>query len=1145
MLAAIIAWLVLAVMICAIGTRMLCALYIVCSIGLYILYKLLVVNVDIIGGNQESATHMRNMLNRMFAHIRKNMIDWLPTTGKLHALVKRNAETLTRTTTHNEYLESIVFSKSGIRNTIGEIMPHPTIDMATVCKWLLAYIQSSMPVPATTEHAEYNQHELFGGPAILRKNLSMAKCKSKHPIFGYGLFDMSPPEKIADNHIWDTYLDIRRPICVLCVGDTPRQNILDYKDDFSTFPLQTYSYVSRRVCGVMIDMYTRNLICDAIEPGNLVQLTASPVNNDTAALYKYLPMTDIPASTGEWPQMGMRATIADRQYRQLYTQRLRASYWSGYFDYVIKLYSQKSSKADAPPVYGYIIDLAIGSKNDLTEINSTIDMVLSYIYVYTDTPAVDDIDARINSIDSWLKMCGDNLDAIVCHDHNYTSDEKQAKIIGHSSTPENFDTVVQSMHKRATLVVQRYRSMPKYMIDVLCGEYKFLSEADVGNITRVVEKLLRGHTSVTSNIVPFTVVEGTNRVETKETYVWIIGNIRWMYIGNIYPQVSALVCKYIERKYNYVGNMDEIYNVVDTLLPKSIYTTPTADIWERIGKYCKSFANRENEPGVDNIENIQREHTLDLVQDDTDKEQLRLAEEAEQKRLAEEGRLAEEEVVRQRRAAALRILVEKQAANQKLAEQTRLAEERLAEQRQREEHAEQKRLAEERLGEQQAEEGRRLAEKQAEEGRLKEEQRRAEKQRLKEEQRRAEKQLKEEQRRAFEQAEAEQRRLEEQAEEGRRQAEQQAKKQRQLEEQQAEQRLKEEQRQAEQQAKKQRQLEEQQAEQRLVEKQRLKEGRRQAEQQQLKEEQRRLEEQAEKQRLKEEQQAKKQRQLEEQQLKEEQMQLEEQAAEAKEQRHRARQEQRRIVDQRRIEEAAQLAKKQRRPGTEQERRRRVEESERQAREQFVLQAKEADRERQRQAKEVAENRLRHIMEGDRVRRQEKEAAEQRRRAEDEQRRRALEEQRHARVVADAAADDERRRQAERVAHKNTIYRPRENVRVTEPLTYNPPKNSRQALEYARNIVNNKADPRRRDFDAVIRADQEYDKKIAGPRTAFRSNRSVYEQPPDDGRNLYLDRYEQRAFSPKLSRNVYDDDDDDAAERRHADLIAYASKVIKR
>ena len=1122
MLAAIIAWLVLAVMICAIGTRMLCALYIVCSVGLYILYKLLVANVDIVGGNQESATHMRNMLNSMFAHIQKNMIDWLPTTGKLHALVKRNAETLTRITTHNEYLESIVFSKSGIRNTIGEIIPHPTIDMATVCKWLLAYIQSSMPVPATTEHAEYNQHELFGGPVILRKNLNIAKCKSKHPIFGYGLFDMSPPEQIADNHIWDTYLDIQRPICILCVGDTPRQNILDCKDDFSIFPLQTYSYVSRRVCGVMIDMYTRNLMCDMAEPGNLVQLTASPVNNDTAALYKYLPMTDIPASTGEWPRMGMRATIADRQYRQLYTQRLRASYWSGYFDYVIKLYSQKSSDADAPPVYEYIIDLAIGSKNDLTEINSTIDMILSYIYVYTDTPAVDDIDARINSIDSWLKMCGDNLDAIVCHDHNYTSDEKQAKIIGHSTTPENFDTVVQSMHKRAALVVRRYRSMPKYMIDVLCGEYKFLSEADVGNITRVVEKLLRGHTSVTSNIVPFTVVEGTNRVETKETYVWIIGNIRWMYIGNIYPQVSALVCKYIERKYNYVGNMDEIYNVVDTLLPKNIYTTPTADIWERIGKYCKSFANRENEPVVDTIENIQREHTLDLVRDDTDKEQLRLAEEAEQKRLAEEGRLAEEEVVRQRHAAALRILVEKQTANQKLAEQKRLVEEQRRKEEQQakkqqrlkeDQQAEQTRLVEEqrlkeeqrRAFEQAEAEQQRLVEEQAKKQRLKEEQqaeqRRAEKQRLKEEQRRDEKQrLKEEQRRALEQAGAEQQWL----------VEEQAKKQR----------LKEEQ-----QATKQ-QLEEQQAEQRRVEKQRLKEEQRWVE----------------KQRLKEEQQAKKQQQLEEQRR------LEEQAAEAKEQRHRARQEQRRIADQRRIEEAAQLAKKQRRPGTEQERRRRVEESERQAREQFVLQAKEADRERQRQAKEVAENRLRHIMESERALRREKEAAEQRRRAEDEQRRRALEERRHARMIADVAADDDRRRQAERVSHKNTIYRPRENVRVTEPLTYNPHKNSRQALEYARNIVNNKEDPRRRDFDAVMRADQEYDKKIAVPRTEFRSNRPVYEQPPDDGRNLYLDRYEQRAFSPKVSRNVYDDDDDDdndVPDRRHADLIAYASKVIKR
>ena len=784
MLTIIVAWVVLAVMICLVGTRTLCILYVAGSVGMYVAYKMLNIahvnidadtDVDITGGGgQLPVKKLSAFMNNMHSNIKERMVDWLSdrlgSIPNIDRILKKCSQTIIRQVNEPaDYYCRIEYSQTEIQKCTNYKIDRDiitTIPINMICKWLYNYIDVCAPIRKDYFSRKYTRTGLFGGAAdMVQKNITIASDQWNHPLFGHGLLDESPPNELIGNHMWDTYLDLRRPHTILCVDSGTRTHPYTHKTDIYAFPVKNYTYTTTEVGGSTITVYKRNLLYGDSVGGTVVGGEEPTYIADTVdALYAHLPLSHVPESTGEWPRVGMRATIADRHYRQLYTQKLRIGIWKDYLVYTRNMYvgrinadqaklvvatkalhvesakinevkaimatheqrkraasksdllwnefrnehyaheravkeyekylSKCRNEEDKILVCRYIYDMIVGAQEDLKEIQKTIDMLMSRIYAATYTYAAGAIDNRIQQVDSWLKLCCDNLDFIICHDINYIKGDEQAEITGHTIVPANFTEVTKYMRTGAVKILQRYKTIPAGMLGVLRDKYPILTKLNDAKTEETMETLLREHTSIIGIVTPYTVLAGTNTVSENEIYTWKIHGLREKCIYMICPQLEQLICEYIQIKYEYTGDINEMYATVKTMVDPKIFAIPTQQNWENIEKFCKSFARRENEDTVDTIEDLQREATLDRVHADAEV-QKKQAEEAEQLRLAEEASQLAEAAAEQQRQLEKKQREDEAAAEQQRREEAAAEQRRIeaaAEQQRREEAAEQRRI---------------------------------------------------------------------------------------------------------------------------------------------------------------------------------------------------------------------------------------------------------------------------------------------------------------------------------------------------------------------------------------------------------------------------------------------------------------------
>lgn len=629
MLAAIIAWLLIAVLICVAGTRMVCILYVMCSASLYIVYKLLATSttsMGVTGGSKEPGkTYMAGLVDTLTKRIHECMYKWLlyniintgvlPQTKLVKILKPRAVIRDFQVTPHMQYL---AFDDAEIRRAIPQlgrqIAACVNVDTATICRWIATYINTELPVVRQTKAKNtHSRYEVFGSLPILHENLNGdAAC---HPIFGYGLHDISPPAALVDNHIWDTYLNVKYPKHILSAHDRPRESLFAHKGDAGVFPVRHYSYVSRRITNTTLDVYTRNLLPAAVAPGEIDSPADVQFVDDIRRLYTHTPLHAVPDNCYAWPRVGMRATITHRHCRHIFTQQLRAHTWADYFDYVIQTYLPKKSKPGRPmSVYDYIVDLATGGKREMAAIRAYIDKILADVYTSAPIYNVESIATQINTIDAWLKSCGDDLDTIVAHDANNVLLADHAKIVGYRNTPNNFHSaILPAISARAEAIVARYTSVPGAIRRVIAAEYPQLAALDAD----VVARLLRRHTGVRCVFTPYTLKENSVVIHTRETYEWVLGDTRYECVYRKLPPLPKLVCAYVAGRYAYRGNLDEIYLSVAERIPASIFDTPTAAMWQAVLKYCRQFSNiADGEDYVDNTGDLSRDDVLEQMRAD-------------------------------------------------------------------------------------------------------------------------------------------------------------------------------------------------------------------------------------------------------------------------------------------------------------------------------------------------------------------------------------------------------------------------------------------------------------------------------------------------------------------------------------------------
>ena len=633
MLAAIIAWLLIAVLICVAGTRMLCILYVMCSASVYIVYKLLATSTTrmrITGGSKEPGkTYMAVLVDKLTKRIQecmyKRLLYNIITTGvlpqaKLVKILKPRAVIRDfMATTYTQYLS---FNDTEIRRVVPQIGRQLAacqhVDTATICRWIAAYINTELPVvrQIKAKHT-HSRYEVFGRLPILLENLNINGDTTRHPIFGYSLHDTSPPADLFDNHIWDTYLNVKYPKHILSAHGLAHQSIFTHKGDGGVFPVRHYSYVSKRINNTVLDIYTRNLLPAPVAIGEIDSPADVQFVDDIRSLYIYTPLRVVPDNRYAWPRVGMRATITHRHYRQIFTQQLRAHTWADYFEYVLQTYLPKKSKPGRPlGVADYIVDLATGGKREMVAIRAYIDKILADVYTSAPVYNVESIATQINTIDAWLKSCGDDLDTIVAHDANNVLPPDHAKIIGYSNTPNNFHSaILPAISARAEAIVARYQSIPTTMLKVVTEDYPRLLELH----DEFVARLLRRHTGVRCVFTPYTLKDNSIVIHTLETYEWVLGDTRYECVYSELPPLPKIVCAYVAGRYAYRGNLDEIYLNVAELIPASIFDTPTADNWRAVLKYCKQFSNiADGEEYVDNTADLYRDDVLGQMRADAD-----------------------------------------------------------------------------------------------------------------------------------------------------------------------------------------------------------------------------------------------------------------------------------------------------------------------------------------------------------------------------------------------------------------------------------------------------------------------------------------------------------------------------------------------
>lgn len=651
MLAAIVAWLVLALILWAVaGPHMLWAVYVVCSAGAGLAYTMLVrvppgtcvsaprqhkyphISADTnaatdtdtdpatdtdpdpargwrryegAGGAQKSIHYMaalragiavcvrQHMLHRLLAQMRRT---GAVSTDTLTRKFGKHGAAFLSTKQAAAAREVVAFSEAAICAAIPKAATHVHACIAAtiaatgapaVAKWVAAHINTSVPVIRVAGTDKYSRHELFGSLPIPQLNFTVPPRQqaARHPIFGYGLVDTSPPAQIADNHIWDTYLDIQCPRHVVSVRDTPRITIFAHRADFGALPVRSYSIAAMRIHRVTIDVYSRNLRAAAPAtdaPGKL-DVPRAPASTpmstrDAGELYRHLPLRIMPQDPAA--STGLRAGIVAVHHRQLHTQKLRANAWVDYVAFVRTHYAPKKSPAGGPlSVYDYILDLAAGAQIELGEVAEYIDATMARVYARAVTYAAADIAAQIQVIDLWLKACGDSLDAIVSHDLNYDRGEVAARITGHSSTPDNFAAVQKHMHSAAKKLLRRYQSVPPQVIAASVAQYPALGVLRGRTALANMEAQVRRHTSVTAHITPYTLRSGSIVMQNKEKYTWEMGPVRHAGMYTTYPAIEQLATTYICQTRPRAGDSAAVYAAVAQMLPGGLFAVPTPAEW--------------------------------------------------------------------------------------------------------------------------------------------------------------------------------------------------------------------------------------------------------------------------------------------------------------------------------------------------------------------------------------------------------------------------------------------------------------------------------------------------------------------------------------------------------------------------------------